>query len=328
MVRLLAGDPFVHGSAPEEAQACVKAGVGVEVVPGVPEVDRGPRLRRRAADPPRHRPGQRACNVGGRGVDWSAHGGTGHPGAAVRARPTCVPSRRRWWRPGASPETPVAVTSGGTTTAQRTLVSTLDQVAADVAAAGVTAPAVVVVGAVVELRDTLSWFETRPLFGWRVLVPRTKEQAGDAHRPAARATAPSPRRCRRSRSSRRATRSRWTRRSAAWSRAATSGSASPPSTRCRRRPREVRRVRPGRPRVLGAQDRRRRRGHRRSDRHLGHQARPGAVRRAVGAPACSTTGRRSTRCSTRSTGCSCPGPTSPPRRWWPGWWSSAGRSTT
>ena len=41
-----------------------------------------------------------------------------------------------------------------------------------------TPPAVTVVGDVVDLRDTLSWFETKPLFGWRVLVPRTKEQAG------------------------------------------------------------------------------------------------------------------------------------------------------
>jgi uroporphyrinogen III methyltransferase/synthase len=41
-----------------------------------------------------------------------------------------------------------------------------------------TPPAVTVVGEVVGLRESLSWFETKPLFGWRVLVPRTKEQAG------------------------------------------------------------------------------------------------------------------------------------------------------
>src|SRR5690606_40287762 len=39
-------------------------------------------------------------------------------------------------------------------------------------------PYVVIVGDAVEHRDALSWFETKPLFGWRVLVPRTKEQAG------------------------------------------------------------------------------------------------------------------------------------------------------
>jgi uroporphyrinogen III methyltransferase/synthase len=66
----------------------------------------------------------------------------------------------------------------GTTTEQKTVVSTLDNVAADVRAARIAPPAVVVVGEVVTMRDALSWFETKPLFGWRVLVPRTKEQAG------------------------------------------------------------------------------------------------------------------------------------------------------
>jgi uroporphyrinogen III methyltransferase/synthase len=70
------------------------------------------------------------------------------------------------------------MTRTGTVTTQRTLVSTLADIAADVRAAKMEAPAVTVVGPVVDLRDQLSWFETKPLFGWRVLVPRTKEQAG------------------------------------------------------------------------------------------------------------------------------------------------------
>ena len=53
----------------------------------------------------------------------------------------------------------------------------------------------------VDQRERLSWFESKPLFGWRVLVPRTKEQAG-ALALQLRHTAPYPRRCRRSRSSR------------------------------------------------------------------------------------------------------------------------------
>jgi uroporphyrinogen III methyltransferase/synthase len=55
---------------------------------------------------------------------------------------------------------------------------TLDTLAGDVKAARLAGPYVVVVGTAVALRDKLSWFETKPLFGWRVLVPRTKEQAG------------------------------------------------------------------------------------------------------------------------------------------------------
>ena len=70
------------------------------------------------------------------------------------------------------------MTRTGTTTEQQTVVSTLADIAADAKAARMAPPAVTVVGDVVDLRETLSWFETKPLFGWRVLVPRTKEQAG------------------------------------------------------------------------------------------------------------------------------------------------------
>jgi uroporphyrinogen III methyltransferase/synthase len=70
------------------------------------------------------------------------------------------------------------MTRVGTTTEQATVTSTLERIGADARAARMAPPAVTVVGDVVDLRETLSWFETKPLFGWRVLVPRTKEQAG------------------------------------------------------------------------------------------------------------------------------------------------------
>jgi uroporphyrinogen III methyltransferase/synthase len=79
---------------------------------------------------------------------------------------------------GRPARTPVAMTRVGTTTEQTTVTSTLEHIAADARAARMAPPAVTVVGDVVDLRETLSWFETKPLFGWRVLVPRTKEQAG------------------------------------------------------------------------------------------------------------------------------------------------------
>jgi uroporphyrinogen III methyltransferase / synthase len=78
---------------------------------------------------------------------------------------------------GRDPQTPVAITRVGTTTNQVTLTSTLERIGADARDARIEPPAVVVVGQVVDLRQALSWFETKPLFGWRVLVPRTKEQA-------------------------------------------------------------------------------------------------------------------------------------------------------
>jgi uroporphyrinogen III methyltransferase/synthase len=69
----------------------------------------------------------------------------------------------------------VAVTADGSMTTQRTVVSTLADIACEVAAAELGDPIVMVVGDVVGERDRLSWFESKPLFGWRVLVPRTKE---------------------------------------------------------------------------------------------------------------------------------------------------------
>ena len=94
------------------------------------------------------------------------------------------------------------------------------------------------------------------------------------------------------------------------------------------RAREVRGVRPGRPRLLRPQGRCGRRQDRRRAGRVGPQGRPGA-RPASSPPAgCSRTGRRTTTCSTRSTGSSCRAPTSRPRPWSPAWSSSAGRSTT
>jgi uroporphyrinogen III methyltransferase/synthase len=60
---------------------------------------------------------------------------------------------------------------------QRVLVSTLASVANDVEERGFTNPSVIVVGEVVRLRDVLRWYDTKPLFGKRILVPRAAEQA-------------------------------------------------------------------------------------------------------------------------------------------------------
>jgi uroporphyrinogen III methyltransferase/synthase len=70
----------------------------------------------------------------------------------------------------------VAVTVGGTTSEQRTVTATLETVEGVVG--DLTGEAVVVVGDPVKRADRLSWFESRPLYGWRVLVPRTRDQAG------------------------------------------------------------------------------------------------------------------------------------------------------
>ena len=179
VVRLMTGDPFLYASGPEEAQACVKAGVGFEIVPGVSSVSAVPAYAGIPLTTKKHK--EMAVVTCGDKVDWSAYAddrtlvllsGVGSIGETAAALIEA----------GRSPETPVAMTRVGTTTEQQTLVSTLATVAADVRAARIAPPAIIVIGDVVDLRQTLSWFETKPLFGWRALVPRTKEQAGSLSR--------------------------------------------------------------------------------------------------------------------------------------------------
>ncbi len=79
---------------------------------------------------------------------------------------------------GYDPATPIGIARAGSTVDQRTLVSTLGEVTKAAKAAKLAGPGVVVVGEAVTARESLNWFETKPLFGWRVLIPRTREQAG------------------------------------------------------------------------------------------------------------------------------------------------------
>jgi len=80
---------------------------------------------------------------------------------------------------GRSPDTPAATVQWGTTPRQQTVVGTLADLAEKVQEAGVTAPAITIIGEVVSLREHLSWFETRPLFGLTVMVTRARAQASD-----------------------------------------------------------------------------------------------------------------------------------------------------
>ena len=78
---------------------------------------------------------------------------------------------------GRSPETPVAIVSRGTTGRQQTVVGTLDTIAELAGRAGISPPAVTIIGEVVNLREQLNWFEQRPLFGRRVAVTQRLDLA-------------------------------------------------------------------------------------------------------------------------------------------------------
>jgi len=79
---------------------------------------------------------------------------------------------------GADPALPVALVRWGTTARQQTVRGPLSDIARIASEANFTAPAVAVFGEVVGLRDKLNWFETKPLFGRRIVVTRTRGQAG------------------------------------------------------------------------------------------------------------------------------------------------------
>jgi uroporphyrinogen III methyltransferase / synthase len=179
VVRLVPGDPFLFGPAPAEAGACAKARVPFEVVPGVPTVTAVPAY---AGIPLTSDASGDVRLIHASEVSRVQAG----PGSLVILGAETGPAdlAKMLVAAGWADTTPFALTWDGTTTDQHTVVCTLGSVTADLKAAGVSlltahGPAVAVVGDGVGAQRELSWFETKPLFGWRVLVPRTKEQAGE-----------------------------------------------------------------------------------------------------------------------------------------------------
>jgi uroporphyrinogen III methyltransferase/synthase len=178
-VRLCAGDPFLFGSAAADAVACAKARVPFEIVPGVspatavPAYAGIPLTTDVTGD-------VRIINMG----EVSRVSVTDGTLVILGAETGPVDLGKMLIGNGWSEAAPFAITWNGTTTEQHTVVGTLGSIAADLKAAGVSlltahGPAVAVVGDGVTAQSALSWFETKPLFGWRVLVPRTKDQADE-----------------------------------------------------------------------------------------------------------------------------------------------------
>ncbi|MCX7912667.1 MAG: uroporphyrinogen-III C-methyltransferase [Dehalococcoidales bacterium] len=183
VVRLKGGDPFVFGRGGEEAEFLRSHGIPFEVVSGVTSAVAVPAY---AGIPVTHR-----------GVASSVTIVTGHEDESKPASDVCwerlaggadtlvilmgmgrleeiVSALCRHGRP---PRTPVAIIKDGTTPRQRVITGTLADIVAKAASSAFEAPAVIVVGEVVKLREKLGWFDRLPLFGRRVLVLRARHQA-------------------------------------------------------------------------------------------------------------------------------------------------------
>jgi uroporphyrinogen III methyltransferase / synthase len=179
VVRLVRGDPFLFGRAAAEAAVCAKARVPFEIVPGVPPATAVPAY---AGIPLTSDTSSDVRIIHASEVSRVQVG----PGSLVILGAETGPAdvAKMLVAAGWADTTPLALTWNGTTTDQHTVICTLGTVTADLKSAGVSlltahGPAVAVVGECAGAQSGLSWFETKPLFGWRVLVPRTKEQAGE-----------------------------------------------------------------------------------------------------------------------------------------------------
>jgi uroporphyrinogen III methyltransferase/synthase len=185
VTRLKGGDPFIFGRGGEEAEVLVAAGVPFEVVPGVTSAIAGPAY---AGIPLTHRQftstvafvtGHEDPTKDASGIDWAALArgiGTLVFFMGVKNLPHIV---ERLVDNGRPAQTPVALVRWGTTPRHKTVTGTLENIVARAKAAAIKAPALIVVGEVVTLRDTLQWFEKRPLLGKRIVVTRARAQASD-----------------------------------------------------------------------------------------------------------------------------------------------------
>ncbi|MEE4113333.1 MAG: uroporphyrinogen-III C-methyltransferase, partial [Desulfobacteraceae bacterium] len=185
VARLKGGDPFIFGRGGEEAEVLVAAGIPFEVVPGVTAAIGASAY---AGIPLTHRDytsdvafvtGHEDPTKAESSVDWHALAtgiGTLVFFMGVKNLPTIV---THLVANGRSSETPTAVIRWGTTPKQRTVTATLGTIVDETQKAGIKAPAIIIVGRVVNLRKTMQWFENRPLMGRRIVVTRAREQASD-----------------------------------------------------------------------------------------------------------------------------------------------------
>jgi len=183
VARLKGGDPFIFGRGGEEAEELADHGIPYEVVPGVTAATAVPTY---AGIPLTHREhtasvafvtGHEDPTKAESQVHWDriATGiGTLVFFMGMKNLPSIVDNLTS---NGRSPDTPIAVIQWGTRTDQRVVTGTLGDIVPRVKEAKLGPPAIIVVGEVVKLREKLNWYESKPLFGKRIIVTRSRDQA-------------------------------------------------------------------------------------------------------------------------------------------------------
>lgn len=185
VVRLKGGDPFIFGRGGEEVERLYEAGAPFEIVPGVTSATAAATY---AGIPITHRdytasvafitghedPEKKKSNL-----DWqklATGAGTLVVYMGIKNLPVIVD---KLISHGRDPETPVAVVRWASTPEQKSVVGTLETIVQVVRDADIRPPALIIVGEVVKLRTIVDWYEKRPLFGKKIMVTRTREQASE-----------------------------------------------------------------------------------------------------------------------------------------------------
>jgi uroporphyrinogen III methyltransferase/synthase len=185
VTRLKGGDPFIFGRGGEEAEVIIEAGIPFEIVPGVTSAIAAPAY---AGIPLTHRKYTSSVSIitghedptkKGSSINWEATANGQGTLVFLMGVKNLPHISQKLIQHGKSPDTPVGVVRWGTTPRQKAVTGTLETIVERVKAAGLKSPSIIIVGDVVQLRDTMKWFENRPLFDKTVVVTRAREQASD-----------------------------------------------------------------------------------------------------------------------------------------------------
>ena len=186
VVRLVAGDPLSVDAVITEVNALAKTHLNFEIVPGLPDTTAVPTYAGLPLGS-----AHTVADVRG-DVDWAALAAAPGP-LILHATASHLPDAARTLiEYGLADTTPAVVTANGTTCQQRSVETTLAGLLDKSTLAGTepagplpgpsptsVGPLVVTIGKTVANRAKLNWWESRALYGWTVLVPRTKDQAGE-----------------------------------------------------------------------------------------------------------------------------------------------------
>ncbi len=185
VIRLKGGDPFIFGRGGEEVERLAAAGIPFEVVPGVTSATAAATY---AGIPITHRDytasvafltGHEDPTKADSNINWeklAVGAGTIVVYMGIKNLPIIIDKLIKY---GRDPKTPVAVVRWASTPEQKSVVGTLDTITEVVKEAGIKPPSLIIIGEVVKLRETIDWFEKRPLFGKRIVVTRTRDQASE-----------------------------------------------------------------------------------------------------------------------------------------------------